>query len=201
MGGMGRPRKDAFDETTSVRVLRAAEQVFAERGFADARLEDIAAHAGIRRSSLLYHFGSKDNLYREVVDHAFGEIAAAIGRGMGKGDSYEEKVEATVMELLAFQREHEALMAVIFRAMLHPGTAGHDTIGEKFVVLIDQLEQYVVTIGRDRLPAGFPIRAIVTQLIVTHLAHAAMGDLGVRLWKGDIHTAEIARMLLVDGAG
>lgn len=197
MGRMGRPRKDAFDETTSVRVLRAAEQVFADRGFADARLEDIAARAGIRRSSLLYHFGSKDNLYREVVDHAFGEIAAAIGRGMEKGGGYEEKVEATVTELLAFQREHEALMAVILRAMLNPGTAGHDAVGDKFVLLIDQLEQYVLTIGKGRL-AGLPVRAIVMQLIVTHLAHAAMGELGERLWKGETHTRDIARMLLID---
>jgi AcrR family transcriptional regulator len=194
---MGRPRKDAFDESTTIRVLRAAEEVFGERGFANARLEDIAAQASIRRSSLLYHFGSKDNLYQQVVDRAFSEIAGAMARGMGHGTTYEEKVEATITELLAFQEEHEQLMAVVLRALLTPSGAGHDTIGAKFSVLVDQLEEFVVTAGESQLPKGLPVRAIILQLIVTHLAHAAMGDLGDKLWKGHTHTRDIARRLLL----
>jgi len=194
---MGRPRKDAFDEDTSVRVLRAAEQVFADRGYANARLEDIAAQASIRRSSLLYHFGSKDNLYQQVVGRAFAEIAAAMARGMGRGTTFEQKVDGTVDELIAFQQDNEQLMAIVFRAMLNPSSEEYESIGAKFSVLIDQLEQFVVSAGHNELPEGLPVRAILMQLIVTHLARAAMGELGDELWRGDTYTRDIARMLLL----
>jgi len=194
---MGRPRKDAFDEDTSVRVLRAAEQIFADHGFADARLEDIAAFASIRRSSLLYHFGSKDKLYQQVVGHAFAEIAAAMARGMGKGKSFEDKIEATVDELLSFQKNHETLMSIVFRSMLDPQSAGHESAVAKFTVLMDQLEQFVVSAGRSKLPRGLPVRAILMHLLLGPMARAAMGEAGDELWRGDTQTRKIARLLFL----
>ncbi|MGH7287017.1 MAG: TetR family transcriptional regulator, partial [Myxococcota bacterium] len=48
---------------TRAAILAAAEAVFAERGFAAARLEDVAARVGIRRASIVYHFRDKRELY------------------------------------------------------------------------------------------------------------------------------------------
>lgn len=194
---MGRPRKDAFDEETSVRVLRAAEQAFAESGFNRARLEDIAAEAGIRRSSLLYHFGSKEDLYLQVVDRAFGEIAVAMARGMEGGRSYEDKVEATVDELLRVAETKGAVLAIVLRAMMAPGSAGHEAVGERFARLVDQLESFVRKAGGKRLPRKLPVRAILMQLVVSHLARSAMGDLGDHLWGGENATRQVARVLLL----
>jgi hypothetical protein len=87
---------------------------------------------------------------------------------------------------------------VVFRAMLNPHVAGHASVGAKFVVLIDQLEKFVVNAGSKDLPPGTPVRAILLQLGVAHLARAAMGELGEELWRGDTHTREIARKLLLN---
>lgn len=195
---MGRPRKGAFDEDTAIRVLRAAEDVFADRGFADARLEDIAERASIRRSSLLYHFGSKDKLYQEVVTKAFAEIAGAMARGMEHGETFEEKIDGMTDELIEFAENHEPMLAIVFRAMMSPNVAGHQTVGANFVVLIDQLEQFVVGAGRKDLPRGLPVRAILVQVVFAHLARSCMGELGDEIWKGDTHTRKIVRKLLLD---
>lgn len=194
---MGRPRKDAFDEETTVRVLRAAAQAFAEHGFNRARLEDIAAEASIRRSSLLYHFGSKEELYLQVVDGAFGEIAMAMTRGMEGGRSFESKVEATVDELLGVAQTQGEALAIVLRAMMSPGSAGHDAVGKRFAKLVDQLERFVRKAGGRRLPKTLPVRAILMQLVVSHLARSAMGDLGDRLWGGENATRQVARVLLL----
>ncbi|MBW2527591.1 MAG: TetR/AcrR family transcriptional regulator [Deltaproteobacteria bacterium] len=194
---MGRPRKDAFDEETTVRVLRAAEQAFADVGYSRARLEDIAAAASIRRSSLLYHFGSKEDLYLQVVDRAFEEIALAMARGMDGGTSFEDKVYATVDELLGVAETKGAVLAIVLRAMLSPGSAGHDAVGKRFAKLVDQLEAFVRKAGGRRLPKTLPVRAILMQLVVSHLARSAMGPLGDRLWGGDDATRQVARVLLL----
>jgi AcrR family transcriptional regulator len=177
--------------------LRAAELAFADVGYSRARLEDIAEAASIRRSSLLYHFGSKEELYLQVVDRAFGEIATAMARGMEEGASFEDKVNATVDELLAVSDSKGPVLAIVLRAMLSPGAAGHDAVGKRFVKLVDQLEAFVRKAGGRRLPKKLPVRAILMQLVISHLARAAMGTLGDRLWHGDNATRETARVLLL----
>jgi AcrR family transcriptional regulator len=53
---------------TVVRVLDAAEYVFAEYGFAGASVRDIAARAGLNAASLYNHFPGKQELYEAVLD-------------------------------------------------------------------------------------------------------------------------------------
>ncbi len=50
-------------------ILRAAEQVFAEQGFRGATTAAIAARAGLPKANLHYYFGTKEALYRAVLDN------------------------------------------------------------------------------------------------------------------------------------
>jgi AcrR family transcriptional regulator len=63
-------------------ITAAAAAVFAERGFAAARLEDIAARAGLSKAALYVYFETKPDLFRAVVNERMrpnldwmGEIA------------------------------------------------------------------------------------------------------------------------------
>ena len=50
------------------RILGAAEQVFARAGFNGATMAEIAELAGLPKANLHYYFGSKEDLYRAVLD-------------------------------------------------------------------------------------------------------------------------------------
>jgi len=56
-------------EKTKEKVLRAALVEFAREGFFNAKLRDIAALAGTTHSLIRHHFGSKDDLWKAVVDY------------------------------------------------------------------------------------------------------------------------------------
>jgi len=57
-------------EKTRAKLIEAAGQLFAERGYDGAKVRDIVQRADVHLSALNYHFGSKAALYREVVREA-----------------------------------------------------------------------------------------------------------------------------------
>jgi TetR/AcrR family transcriptional regulator len=55
-------------ERSRAALLDAALEEFAAKGFAGARVRDIAARAGVSKDLIAYHFGSKDGLYLAVQE-------------------------------------------------------------------------------------------------------------------------------------
>src|SRR6201997_1178049 len=66
-----RPRSEA----KRARIIEAARKYFAEHGYHDARVGDIAAALGIAKGSIFQHFGSKDGLFFEVYKRAVRSFA------------------------------------------------------------------------------------------------------------------------------
>lgn len=62
----GKTRIQALNE---VRIMAAAESVFAEHGFRGATVDEIARRAEMSKPNLLYYFHNKDALYRAVLEH------------------------------------------------------------------------------------------------------------------------------------
>lgn len=61
------PRERKLDSERSRRLLLdAAMDEFAEKGFAGARVQDIADRAGLNKQLISYYFGGKEGLYREL---------------------------------------------------------------------------------------------------------------------------------------
>jgi TetR/AcrR family transcriptional regulator len=53
-------------ERTKARILEAATEEFAAKGFAGARVSEIAARAGVNQQLIAYYFDGKEGLYREM---------------------------------------------------------------------------------------------------------------------------------------
>lgn len=90
------------EEETRQRILNAAAQFFAERGFAGAATRQIAAAAGVNEVTLFRHFGTKAALYEETVrrNSALPGMAAAIQSQM-TGD-YRQDLQILARHFLGF---------------------------------------------------------------------------------------------------
>ena len=89
------PRRSARREATRARLLAAAEEVFAERGFHGASVEDLCERADFTRGAFYSNFGSKDELVLELyAAHAarLRERIAAVAEEPGL--SLEQVLEA-----------------------------------------------------------------------------------------------------------
>ena len=58
-------------EVTRDRIMKAAERLFAERGYDGTSIRAIVAKARVNQAAINYHFDGKDGLYREVLRTAF----------------------------------------------------------------------------------------------------------------------------------
>jgi TetR/AcrR family transcriptional regulator len=60
------------------RLLQAAAQEFAGRGFAGTGVDRVAARARLNKAMIYYHFGSKAGLYREILRDMFAAVGARV---------------------------------------------------------------------------------------------------------------------------
>jgi len=66
--------KKELDSTTEEQILEAARKVFTKKGFAAARMEEIATEAGINRALLNYYFRSKEKIFELVFEERFKQM-------------------------------------------------------------------------------------------------------------------------------
>lgn len=95
-------------EETSARIVQAARQSFAKRGFHGTSTRDIASEAGTNQGLITYHFGTKDALWRAAADNLFEEIGGRLFDRLGHRQLTDEREDAreSIREFVRFSAEH-----------------------------------------------------------------------------------------------
>jgi TetR/AcrR family transcriptional regulator len=102
-------------ERTRERILAAAEQCFAEEGFAATRLEDIAEQIGIRRAALFYYFKDKRELYLAVLTSVFGGLLEKIEEAHRTSTSIPERIEVAISAWVSYVGRRPSLARILLR--------------------------------------------------------------------------------------
>ena len=108
-------RSTPRSERTRVTILEAAESIFAEKGYAAARLEDMAARVGIRRASIVYYFRDKRELYEAVLGDVFGDLAQRYQAVIGASESFPARMEAVIKAWVSFVGERPSIARILLR--------------------------------------------------------------------------------------
>lgn len=196
---MGRPRAEEVTTSTRDRLLEAAEQEFADVGFEAAKLADIAARAGIRRPSLLYHFKTKEDLYAATVEQAFSQLGVALQATMSAAGDFEARLLATVAGYARFVADHPNVARIVLRETLHGLGPGGEIVLQQIVPILDAVEDFIRTQGKP--PTHVPVRAAILTLASALIVRSAAGGLREPLWRDeDDHAHALGRALFLGGA-
>lgn len=181
------PRPAKATGSTPERLVATAERLFAERGIEAVSLRDITNACGANSAAIHYHFGSKDQLLRAILEHRAAELGKRrdtylVEIERSRRPSLRQVVEALVLPTaeLVEEDEHGGRYYVGFLAALleRPDTAAviDDVFG-------DQMTRYLTALERvlPQLPADVRVMrfAFAKDFINRALAHP---DRGVRLW-------------------
>jgi len=78
------------------RILRAAIDVFAKKGYFTARMTDVAAEAGVADGTLYLYFEGKEDLLLNIFDHVLGHFVEQVEREIADVDDPVEKLRILI---------------------------------------------------------------------------------------------------------
>jgi AcrR family transcriptional regulator len=81
---------------TAEAILDAAAELFADRGFDGARVDEIARAARVNKATLYYQIGDKEALYHAVLERSFRRTADEVEAAMGQSGDCEEQLRRFV---------------------------------------------------------------------------------------------------------
>jgi AcrR family transcriptional regulator len=118
-------REDRMEQT-----LVAAHGLFAERGYAAVKMDEIAASVGVTKPLLYNYFGNKEQLYISCMERAGDSLTAAVAEAVGASAAPREALRDGVRAFFSFLDNDRAAWAVLFDETLPRGGEVADRVAE-----------------------------------------------------------------------
>ena len=153
--------------SATTRIVAAAEELFAERGYDSVSMSDVAREAAVCKANVFHHFANKQALYERVLVDACARLGDEMDRMLAaSGDSAEQ-----IAHFLTWYRDY-------LRA--HPSTAR---------LLLRELT------GNPDLAESGPVFPLLVRLLDQLVAHVRIGgDRGA--FRADVHPTVVASLML-----
>jgi AcrR family transcriptional regulator len=167
-------------EETKRRILEAAARLIVRKGYAELRVADVAAEAGVSVGAQLHHFPQKDALVVAVIEHCFGEAGRNSRNRATDGATADQVLKMAIEDAKSFFFSDHFLIAINIVLSTQPPS---------------DMREAVLNISRDaRLPverswrdamiaAGFPEE--IAGDVITMSFGLIRGFAIRRLWDSD----------------
>lgn len=146
---------------TRKKIMEAAREEFAARGFAGARIESIARRAGLSKQLLYHYFASKEALFEETLQSKFGQHHATMSEGEGPGAVFRQRFRAAA-------RDPVWTRFLTWEAAEHTPSAPITAEEARRASIARQAEMIAQRQARGELPADLPPELL--QLAIYALA-------------------------------
>ncbi len=156
--------KKADDHQTRDRIFRAATEIFEEKGYTGARMQEIADRAGINKALLHYYFRTKELLFRSVFHMLLKKMFEKIISIFTEESSFKEKLKRYLDEHIEFMIKNPKLPIFLLNELSRNPALAEDL---KEMVNNNQLKELIYTRHSKELK-GYGIKKNdMPQLMVT----------------------------------
>ncbi len=99
---------------TKRRIFNTAVQIFAEKGYDNASVEEITAIAGVAKGSLYYHFAKKEDIFDMLLEEGLKLLKNNIEIKTRNCSTALEKIKAIILVQIKVTVKYEAFLNVVF---------------------------------------------------------------------------------------
>lgn len=197
------PRQDIHPDSRAGEILAAAERLFCRNGYQGVSMNEVAREAGVSKANVFHHFGSKEELYLEVIRNVrsalTSEIMAIAQAPGGVEQTLTQVAEAELRHLFQYSDQVRLFM----RECLEPGrdkALAAKVFGNTFAELVASLSgaQERGEMRTD-VNASFPVMVLVAACVF-FFQHAEIlrhiPDADPATTDPDIFTRELVRLLV-----
>jgi AcrR family transcriptional regulator len=181
-------RDDRMEQT-----LTAAHTLFAARGYADVKMDEIAAAVGVTKPLLYNYFGNKERLYIACMERAGDALTTTVGEAVAASSSPGDALGAGVRAFFSFLDSDRAAWAVLFDETL----PNHGEVAERVAEYRGWIGELVSGSLLAQLPEG-EREASRTEVEALSIALLGAAEALARWWlvSGAL-SAEAAADLLI----
>ena len=127
----GRASSTRKADETRQRILEAALALFAERGFEEATMRQIAERAGVAAGAAYYYFASKDELVLEFYRMSQREAEGAAAARLASGGDLKSRLEALIVGKFEQFGPQRAMLRTLFRSAANPASVVSPSKGRR----------------------------------------------------------------------
>lgn len=166
-GGSERERRKALTQRA---ILEAARDVFAQQGFEGATLREVAERAGVKQPLLVYHFQSKEVLWKATIDLLWTRVVAAVRAGSDWAEIADspQVVRAVLRSFIQIVADEPAWLQILLREASQPGP--------RLDWLVEQHSRATYAAGMEFLESAQKL-GLVPKLPTRHLLYILTGAL------------------------
>ncbi len=100
-------------DVTREKILEAAAELFAQRGYAGTGVDRLAEKSGIAKTAIYYHFGNKEGLLAAVLDRAATVWIDNIERSAQQGESPEDALDRALLGMRTMVEERPWILKLL----------------------------------------------------------------------------------------
>ncbi len=143
------PAEERREQLTAV-----ARELFAERGYAAASMEEIAERAGVSKPVVYEHFGAKDAIYKVIVDREVRELVDRIKAALAPGHP-RRTITRAVDAFLEYIEDEQAG----FKILVRDSPVGTGNGSGSLPSVLDEIARAVELLLRSELrDRGFSVK-------------------------------------------
>jgi AcrR family transcriptional regulator len=169
-------REQTIKDTKSQLILNAARKVFSEKGYWDARLEDIAASVGFSKASLYNYYPDKEAIFLSLAIRDFSSVLEALEKAAQEDKPIIPAIESLLRIVFKHYQENFEIMVNIsnFRNLmtLHQDMAKHSDLFKEFHGLLERSVSPMRTVierGKGKKEIASPLDSSLLALFISSL--------------------------------
>jgi AcrR family transcriptional regulator len=165
---------DKLTNEKRLEILKAAIDLFSERGFERTTVDEIASRANVGKGTIYLYFENKEKIFIAILESGIQAIIDRMDEILNESGDFQQRFEAMLKEHLQFAEDHREFYQVLLKERLNMKLIGdkdaQDRLMEKHQKTHQQLSQFMqIGIDQNQLRKGDPnIFAFVFSGILSH---------------------------------